>query len=375
LKQTKIYRCGIKKLSRYYNLRFGQGQTRHPHFYFLALKYIWFIDFFSAWYFECRKAALEIAIQENIEAVFTTSPPHSVHLFGRYVQKRLSIPWIMDLRDAMVDEPNRDFSKLSSQIQAKIETFYESNFYQVSDAIISVSQPILDSLSIRHPSIDCKSKSHLITNGFDETDFETIQPKTKQTRPMAITYTGAFLDKRTPKYFLDGVTLLVSKGDIDSKDLLIQFIGYFDDKISRLLASYAALLPIHNMGYQPHMKTLEYQVDSDVLLLIIGSETNERGGQIFTGKFFEYMGAGKTIFALAPDGPLKETIKDGNLGQVAPPKDVLKIAAQFKTLYHEWKNDKLPTSTIDNGFKKQYTRKYLTSRLTTIIKSVLDSDN
>ena len=67
--------------------------------------------FFSAWYFECRNDALKVAAHEKVEAVFTTSPPHSVHFFGKYIQKRLGIPWIMDLRDAMVDEPNRDFFK------------------------------------------------------------------------------------------------------------------------------------------------------------------------------------------------------------------------------------------------------------------------
>ena len=108
----------------------------------------------------------------------------------------------------------------------------KKKFYRSAHAIISVSQPILDSLSLRHPFLDCKSKSHLITNGFDETDFEKLPTGTKQKHPMTITYTGAFLDKRTPKYFLDAMVALVSSNEIDSKDIMIRFIGYFDDNMT-----------------------------------------------------------------------------------------------------------------------------------------------
>ena len=124
LKRTKIYRCGIRRLQRYFDLRFNQGHPRHIHYYFLALKYIWFMDFTSAWYFECRKQALRIAREEKVDCVLTTSPPHSVHFFGACLKNNLKIPWVMDLRDAMYDDANRNPS-FSLRFESVLQYLYE----------------------------------------------------------------------------------------------------------------------------------------------------------------------------------------------------------------------------------------------------------
>ena len=370
LKKIKIYRYGIDNLSRYYDLRFNRGYEKHPYFYALALKYMWFIDFFSSWYFQNRTDAVQIAVQEKVAAVFTTSPPHSVHLFGSYLKKQLRIPWLMDLRDAMVDEPNRDASKLPGRIQAQIEKSYEARFYQKSDAIISVSQPILDSLVKQNPAIDLKPKIHLIPNGFDQEDFDSISIRPRSERPMVVTYTGAFLQKRTPKYFLDALQSLVISHQIDPQDILVRFVGYFDNRIHALMTSYADLLPIEILGYQPHLKTLEYQVNSDVLLLIVSLEEKEGGGQIFTGKFFEYIGARRPVFALVPEGPLKKTIVSMRAGWVVPPKNTMAIASQFRIMVETWKQTGQVPYSPDDTQRTRFTRKRLTAKLAQLITSM-----
>ena len=142
LKDVPIYRCGIKRLRRYYHLRYTKNVRRHPLYYLMGLKYFLFLDFFSAWYFECRKQAVEIARNEAVDCVFTTSPPHSIHLFGLYLKEKLGIPWVMDIRDAITDDPNRK-KYPGIPLQSALEKYYEKKFYAKADAIISVSDPII----------------------------------------------------------------------------------------------------------------------------------------------------------------------------------------------------------------------------------------
>ena len=264
----RVYRCGIRRLSHYYRLRYKQGRGRHPYYYLLALKYIWFLDFFSAWYFECREDLLETAQEENVDCIYTTSPPHSVHLFGRFLKKSLGVPWIMDLRDAMTDDPNRLPSPYV-HFQSRIETFYEKRFYPAADAIVTVSDPIRDSILKRHPALRLEPKIHVITNGFDDEDFSTIRRKATGSGKFTATYTGSFMGKRTPEFFLQAIHALVSSGWIDPKELLIRFVGHYDPAIQALFQRFAADIPLEVLGFQPYETSLRYQIESDMLLLIV----------------------------------------------------------------------------------------------------------
>jgi len=365
LKQTKIYRCGIKKLSRYYDLRFQQGQAKHPHFYGLALKYIWFIDFFSSWYFECRKTALEIAIKEQVDGIFTTSPPHSVHLFGTYLQKKIGKPWIMDLRDAMFDDPNKSLSGISKQVNQLIEYGYEKKYYASASAITTVSRPILDSMILRHKRSSIADKTTIITNGFDESDYDGFQEETGPKQRLTVTYTGAFLSRHTPEHFLTSINRLILNNRVDPDKISLRFIGYFDQKVMSIFDRFSGRIPIKVIPFQPYWKVLQYQQDSDLLLLIVSLDAEEGGNHIYTGKFFEYLGAKKPIFALVPEGPLKHTIESGRFGTIAPPKDVPAIADKFKAVYDQWLTSQSLPYMGDMNLRGGFTRRRLTERLAT----------
>ena len=368
LKQTKIYRCGIKKLARYYDLRFGKGLTKHPHFYRLALKYIWFIDFFSSWYFECKKTALKIAVKEQVDGFFTTSPPHSVHFFGAYLHHKLNKPWIMDLRDAMFDDPNKSLSGISKQMNQLTEFFYEKKYYTASTAITTVSQPIMDSMILRHPRIPISNKTHIITNGFDEPDFGGGKKRRASGKRMTVTYTGAFLSQHTPEHFLKSVKQLIGQNSIDPVRLLFRFVGYFDKKNMSIFDRFSEGIPMEIIPFQPYDQVLQYQLDSDLLLLIVSLNAKQGGNHIYTGKFFEYIGAKRPIFALVPEGPLKNTIERGRFGTVAPPKDISCIADRFKAVYDQWLENREIPYDGDQNIRGEFTRKVLTEKLATIFK-------
>jgi glycosyltransferase involved in cell wall biosynthesis len=370
LNKTTIYRCGIKRLERYFNLRFKKGITQHPHFYMLALKYLWYMDFQSAWYFECRRKALQIAREENVDCVFTTSPPHSTHLFGVFLKKNAGIPWIMDIRDAMYDDPNVERT-IGVRIKSAIKYLYEKKFYSSADAIISVSDPIIDSIRRRHKRLNLESKTHTITNGFDREDFENIQLDNRSGKFLIITYTGSFMGKQTPEHFLEAINLLIEKKAIDASDLLIRFIGYFDQRTHTIFQRFMPKIPMEIIDFQPYEKSLWYQVNSDLLLLIVSIEGREGGSQTMTGKFFEYIGAKRPIFAVVPDGPLKKTIKKGCFGIVVPPKDINEIAGKFKILYDEWKRNGALNFEPDMNLRKSYTRERLTGKLSSIIDNLV----
>ena len=89
-----------------------------------------------------------------------------------------------------------------------------------------------------------------------------------------------------------------------------------------------------------------------------------------TGKVFEYIGSGRPIFALAPDGPLKDLIEDGEFGFVAQPNNSEEISRVFKKIYQDWKKNKKISYYPQEKVKEMYTRKNLTIQLADVFKEV-----
>jgi len=371
LKDISIYRCGIKRLRRYYHLRYTKNVRRHPIYYLMGLKYFFFLDFFSAWYFECRRTAAEIALREKVDCVFTTSPPNSVHMFGDYLKKTLKIPWVMDIRDAMTVDPNRQMSR-GIRLQMVLENLYEKKFYANADAIISVSDPIIESIRERHAGLHLESRTHTISNGFDEDDFNGLKKKTHLSHLFTVTYTGSFMGKQTPEYFLKAVQTLIDTGAVKTSDILIRFIGYFDQRTQSLFNQFSSLIPIEVLKFQPYAEALSHQANSDLLLLIVNIEEHEGGDQTMTGKFFEYVGAQRPILALVPNGPLKDIIKDGRFGTIAPVKDVAGIAEQFKALYDQWKHRGNIFYDPNVDIRNRFTRRRLTEKLAAVFQDLIN---
>ena len=364
----RVYRCGIRRLARYYRLRYEQDRSRHPYYYLLALKYIWFLDFFSAWYFECRDNILETAQEENVDCIYTTSPPHSVHLFGWFLKKKLGVPWIMDLRDAMVDDPNRPSSRLG-RFQLAIEQFYERSFYRSADAIVVVSGPMKESIVTRHAAMAIETKIHVIMNGFDEDDFSRIESNSGDRTKLTITYTGSFMGRQTPEFFLTALQALVKENQIKADDLLIRFVGHYNPVTLSLFRRYSNDLPMEITGFQPYEKCLYFMEITDLLLLIVNISVDEGGSQTMTGKFFEYIGARRPIFALVPDGPLKNIIAEGRFGFTMAPKDVAAIAEKFKSIYDHWRLQGRIDFDPDSSVRAAFTRKRLTRKLVALVDS------
>jgi glycosyltransferase involved in cell wall biosynthesis len=249
--------------------------------------------------------------------------------------------------------------------------WYENRFFSSSDAIISVSDPIIESINTRHHAQKLRSKLWTITNGFDDEDFAHIPLNEKPRKHMLISYTGSFMGKQTPQMFLEALRLLMEKNTIDPADLRLRFIGDYDDRIHRMFQRYSAKMPIEIQGFQPYEESLWHQVNSDLLLLIVSTDTNEGVNQTMTGKFFEYIGARRPVFALVPDGPLKDVIQIGNFGTVAPPDDASQIAKSFLNLYEQWIQHKSLPYSPDLELRSQFSRKHLTEKLATIIRNVV----
>ena len=129
--------------------------------------------------------------EDEITHIVSTGPPHSMHLIALGLKKRLpNLKWIADFRDPWSELDLLEDFKLSQKSRNKYQEL-ERQVLKSADITLTVSETWLKSFK-RLGS----SNVELITNGFDEEDFEVIDKKNNK---FIIGHFGLLNHLRNPK--------------------------------------------------------------------------------------------------------------------------------------------------------------------------------
>jgi glycosyltransferase involved in cell wall biosynthesis len=293
------------------------------------------------------RQACEIIEAENIRFVITTSPPHSTQLIGLKLKKKFpEIKWIADLRDPWTDIYY--YSKFyPTLLSRKLDKRYEKSVLKKSDEIITVGKSLKKSFAFADRISE--NKITVITNGFDESDYEGVKPD----RPdkLIITYVGTISES----YPVDG--LIAALKDLYNKkiEFTIRITGDLSQNIRNLLTSTIPESFVDFTPYLDHTLAVQSIMSSSVVVLIIPDHKSNKG--IVTGKLFEYLTSGVPILCLGPaDGDAAEIISLAKAGITLGYNDIRGISAFLENvsgnIFHP-----------DTNYIKEFSRINLTRRI------------
>lgn len=335
--ELQVYRTQTKEILSLYKKVSPNGQLPHTGFANeknpnLKQKVSRFIrgNFFlpdprRGWNRYAFAKACELIEQESIDTVVTTSPPHSTQLVGLKLKRRYpSIKWISDLRDPWSDiYYNKD---LFQTAPAKwYNAHLERDVLENADEIITVSGDCVRNFQSKSAK---PLPIHLVPNGYDEEDFchaklskESI---TGESGKLLISYVGSMGPQYDTDTFLKALELLTP--EVRSK-IELQFVGggsaIMEEKLSRFKESSDLIYSIQN--YVSHAKAVEYMSGSDMLLLLLPEQENNKG--IVTGKLFEYMASGKPVISVCyTDGDAAKILSEYESSGIFAFGDAEKIA-------------------------------------------------
>ncbi len=326
----------------------------------------WFPDEKNNWIPGAFFSGLRILSRGKISVIYVSGYPWSAFLVGALLSKLKGIPLILDFRDAWTLNPRglRDNC---------FQRFWENKVLLQASKVVFATNLLRKSYIERYPWLD-KRKVITITNGFDHDDFKRFKGKEKKNnKRFLITFAGTFNDNvppldidQSPYYFLKGLAKLLKEKDI-FKSIRVRFVGNFGDNNKKLIKSLGLENVIELTGYVSHDKSIEYQVEADLLLLIICK--CEWSRLILTGKLFEYIGARKPILSLVPDGEAKDLIVKEGLGIAVDPNDIDGIKDAIFKFYKDWECDKLKHVENNHIFKK-YEMKALIKKFVETIEEI-----
>ncbi len=298
---------------------------------------------------------LEKYIQDNtIETIITSGPPHSLHLIGLQLKKRLTIKWIADFRDPWTTIGYHKALRLSDYSKKKHKTL-EKTVLNTADTIIVTS----NTTKIEFQAITNKP-IEVITNGFD---VEKVEPQSLDEK-FSLAHIGSLLSERNPIILWQVLSELVKEVSDFSNHFQLKLIGTVSQEILDTLQSYNLNEFINYLGYVSHQEAIAHQRKSQVLLLI---EINSKDTMsIIPGKLFEYMVSERPILAIGPRGSdFAEIITTTNTGVFFDYGEKDKLKSVILNYYNQFLEGKLKSNAVG---LQQYSRKNLTEKLAKLIQ-------
>ena len=292
----------------------------------------------------------------HIDAIITTGPPHSMHLIGLELKKKLGIKWISDFRDPWTEIDYFQQLPLTKKATKKHQDL-EQEVLRKSDMVVVVGE------TMKEKFLQHTKRIEVLTNGFDSNENSLTQELDQK---FSITHVGLMNSDRNPT-ILWKVLNEISNTNLNFKnDLRIKLIGKIDDAVIQDLKVFDHNT-IETIPYLDHKDVSKYQASSQVLLLSINEVPSAKG--IITGKIFEYLQAKRPILAIGPeDGDAAMILKNTNAGTIVGFKNKTVLKATILNLYKDYKEGVLFVKSINI---EQYHRKNITSQLAEVIKKVV----
>lgn len=295
-------------------------------------------------------------IEDNqINVVITTGPPHSVHLIGLGLKKKLGVKWLADFRDPWSKWDMLDQFKMTSLVRG-IHRRLERKVLANADEVLTVSETWAKEFKDLY-----SRKYHVITNGFDADDFKVgkSEPVNDQ---YVVSHFGLINEFRNPVNFWKAVKKVISNNP--ERKFKINLFGTISPEISSILELDEILKNVVELKSPvSHDQVLKEYQKSDVLLLLLNNTENAQGH--IPGKLFEYMASGKTVLALGPvTGDSAEIINKTGIGKVLDWQDEKGLENAL--------NEVLDGSKLTRNQEAidKYTRKSLTHDLAKVLDSI-----
>ena len=291
-------------------------------------------------------------LENNIESIITTGPPHSLHLIGLKLKSILNITWYADFRDPWTKINYHKKLKLSLRSKKK-HLELESKVLNSCDRIIVTSNKLLN----EYNKI-AKTPISLITNGFD---YQKLQLELDE--EFSITHIGRLLPERNPKILWNALKELCIINKNFKNNLKINFIGNVSENLINEMKTNDLENSVVYHNYIKYNDTIPYLIKSQILLLI-ESDDNESSYAI-PAKIFEYINSGRPIIAIGPkDSEIKQIIDETKSGKYFLYSEYDELLSYLSNSYYKYESKNLHSTSINID---KYHRKNLAKKLSQII--------
>ena len=292
-------------------------------------------------------------LENSIDTIITTGPPHSLHLIGMKLKSMLGVKWIADFRDP--------WTTIGYHKELKLNAASKKKHITLEKQVLNAADHIIVTSSVTQKEFEAKSDKPItvITNGYDTEKVEQVTLDSK----FSLAHIGSLLSKRNPEVLWKVLYDLVNENKAFAEHLEIKFVGAVSDVVLKSIAKMKLDKYVNNIGYVTHTESIKQQRQAQVLLLIeIDSDDTKA---IIPGKLFEYMVSNRPILAVGPtESDVEQIIKETNTGHYFNYNSYTAIKNVILNHFIAFQESNLEVHAI--GLQK-YSRRALTKTLVNIL--------
>ncbi len=315
------------------------------------------------WKLRAVKKAIEIIRDEQIDLIFSSSPPQTNHIIAATASKKTGVPWVGDFRDPWSDVFWLKSQNIRLRCLQNIDRKIEKRTIAGMNALVTVSPSWVTLFKNKS-----KVSVHLIYNGYDA-EFFKEQPARKDHR-FVITYAGSMSYEQRPVAFIEAIQKLSGNKEF-MHDLEVRFVGNFPDFLDKMIEGSGFTSSFVNLPFKSMKEAIVDMQNSDLLLVIV-PENNDFG--VIPSKLYDYLAARKPILGFGhPECDTAGIMSNTKTGKFFANDEVDSSAAFILDVYNKTKRGELYTDPGNDV--SQFSRRALTSSLAKIFDHVWDSRN
>jgi glycosyltransferase involved in cell wall biosynthesis len=298
------------------------------------------------------------------DVIWATSPPTAGLCVGAILSRLTGMPLVVDLRDPWrIDSVHPCATRLHQRLDRSWERFVLAT----AARIVTVTDHMADIVCRSYPQH--RDKLTVIHNGYDAEDFSPIRWSTGDRTPLELTvgYFGVMSYGREDS--LRAFLQLVGRLPVSPQGPCIRFVYRGPDTamLSKLALMYAVQDRVDNGGFVSHQEALAMASRMDVLLVL----SSNKFEYMLPAKLFDCLGAGKPVFAIAPEGALLEFVRQYDVGIAVDPARGESMDTAFQRLWDQYGHFRERVRDVATAF----TRWAMTRKLAALLEGVVSEAN
>ena len=301
----------------------------------------------------------ELLEEGGYEAVFTTGPPHSAHLIGRFLAPRFKLPWVADFRDPWTEIDYADELPVTD-VARWLDSALERSVLREASAVTVVTPSWRRDLERR-----VGARYQVICNGYDPADFTgEVDPDPE----FVVGYLGNLNEARSPTALWQALGEM--EAAVHMPGLRVRFIGNVDPAALAGARRHGVEELVDVRPYVPHDEAVREMQRSSVLLLLINRAANRMG--IIPGKVYEYVAAGRPVLGIGPpEGDAAAVLRDVGAGSMVDFEDVEGVKHFLIEKYQAWAEGRALSGASPEA-AQAYSRKAQTGELAALLHKLAD---